>query len=288
MENAATFFITVSLPEQFLMAVFAWLILGRTGKVRFRNIIILGITSAVLFMLIKTFIPGLISVLPQAIVFTALLCVLYRLNLIETIIGSLMTLLIFGAIQGTVINTVLLVSGWSERDFSQNIYLRIASAALYFMIMTLICYAFYKANINIGYLKRKSKDKLYISRTRFLVLQLTFGYLNLFIIYTLFFNNINMPDSILNKALVLLCLLLNIVFTVILIKSVFRMGDVIQKEEELKRKYDGREILQNVNYISSLIDLKEYDEVKKFLESMKGDVSDKLVGNEDCANRIKH
>lgn len=97
-----------------------------------------------------------------------------------------------------------------------------------------------------------------------------------------------MPDSILNKALVLLCLLLNIVFTVILIKSVFRMGDVIQKEEELKRKYDGREILQNVNYISSLIDLKEYDEVKKFLESMKGDVSDKLVGNEDRANRIKH
>ena len=57
------------------------------------------------------------------------------------------------------------------------------------------------------------------------------------------------------------------------------MGDIIKKEEELKRKYDGREIIQNINYICSLIDSKEYNEVKKFLESMKNDVDDKIVSS---------
>jgi len=59
------------------------------------------------------------------------------------------------------------------------------------------------------------------------------------------------------------------------------MGEIIQKEEELKRKYDGREFIQNIDYMKTLIDEKQYDEVKKFLNSMKADIDDKIVSDKD-------
>lgn len=59
------------------------------------------------------------------------------------------------------------------------------------------------------------------------------------------------------------------------------MGEIIQKEEELKRKYDGREFIQNIDYMKTLIDEKQYDEIKKFLNSMKDDIDNKIVSEMD-------
>ncbi len=278
--DSVILFFSISLPEQFLMSSFAWLILGKNEKVKLWKVWCVGVLAAIAFYIIRYLISdSLFCVLPQFVIFTALIYVAYRLDFVETIIGSLVTLVIFGVAQGTIINTIFLITGLSGQEFDAYPYVTIPSAMVYFMVMFLTCYGFYKANINIHYLKQKTKDKLYISRIRFLILQLAFGYLNLFIIYTLFFNNINMSETTINKALVILCLVLNIVFSVILVRSVFKMGDIIKKEEELKRKYDGREIIQNINYICSLIDSKEYNEVKKFLESMKNDVDDKIASS---------
>lgn len=284
--DSVLFFVSVSLPEQLLMAAFAWLILGNFQKVKLFKVFSVGVLGAVLFYIVRWLIPDLLySVLPQLIIFTVLIFIAYKLNFIEAIIGSLITFVVFIVTQSTVLSTIFLITGLTKDDFDSNAYLAIASAMIYFMVMFMLCYVFYKTKINIHYLKENTKDKLYINRIRILVLQLSFGYLNLLIIYTLFFNNINATGFTVNKILIILCLVLNIVYTVIMVKSVFRMGDVIKKEEEMKRKYDGREIIQNINYICSLIDSKEYEEVKKFLESMKDDVDDKIVSDKTSTNR---
>ena len=286
--DSVIFFVSVSLPEQLLMASFAWLLLGKLEKVRLLNVFGVGVVAAVLFYIVKSLTSSsFYSVLPQFVIFTVLICIAYRLNFIETIIGSLVTLVVFGVAQGTIINTMFVIVGLTGQDFDENLYVVVASAMVYLMVMFLMCYVFYKAKINIHYLRQKTKDKLYISRIRFLILQLAFGYLNLFIIYTLFFNNINVSETTINKVLIILCLAFNILFIVVLVKSVFKMGDVIKREEELKRKYDGREIIQNINYICSLIDSKEYEEVKRFLESMKKDVDDKIVSDKNSTNRTE-
>jgi hypothetical protein len=284
--DAVLLFFSVSLPEQLLMAAFAWLMLGEYQKVKLLKVLSVGVLGAVLFYIVRWLIPDLMySVLPQFIIFTVLIFIAYKLNFVEAIIGSLITFVVFIVTQSTVLSTIFLITGLAKEDFNANPYLAIASAMVYFMVMFMMCYVFYKTNINIHCLKGRTKDKLYISRIRILVLQLSFGYLNLLIVYTLFFNNINVTGVTVNKLLIILCLVLNIVFTVIMVKSVFKMGDVVKKEEELKRKYDGREIIQNINYICSLIDSKEYKEVKKFLESMKNDVDDKIVSDKNSTNR---
>ncbi len=59
------------------------------------------------------------------------------------------------------------------------------------------------------------------------------------------------------------------------------MGEIIQKEEELKRKYDGREFIQNIDYMKTLVEEKQYEEIKKFLDSMKADIDNKIVSDND-------
>lgn len=293
MWGSIIYFVAVSLPEQFLMALFAWLILGKHKTAKFHNVIIVGSSAAALFRISQIVIPALLvstervvmqSMLitaVQVIGFLALVFFIYRVNIIESIIGSLVMVVVFTVAQGTTIISLLLLFGWSKEEFDSSQAMTIACALVYFIIMILICYFIYKFDLNIRYLKIKSNDKPYTSRVKFLVLQLSFSYLNLLIIYNLFLNNIAIFETFANKVLTILCFLINIIFTVILVKSVFKMGEIIQKEEELKRKYDGREFIQNIDYMKTLIDEKQYDEVKKFLNSMKADIDDKIVSDKD-------
>jgi len=75
-----------------------------------------------------------------------------------------------------------------EFDSSQTV--TVATALVYFAVMILICYFIYKFDLNIRYLMDRQKDKPYTSRVKFLVLQLSFSCMNLFIVYSLFLNNI--------------------------------------------------------------------------------------------------
>ena len=93
--DSVIFFVSVSLPEQLLMASFAWLLLGKLEKVRLLNVFGVGVVAAVLFYIVKSLASSsFYSVLPQFVIFIVLICIAYRLNFIETIIGSLVTLVV--------------------------------------------------------------------------------------------------------------------------------------------------------------------------------------------------
>jgi len=283
----------VSLPEQFLMALFTWLILGKPKIAKFYNVLVMAVSAAAVFWTSQVFIPNLFGstdriviqniFVPaiQVISFLVLMLLIYRVNIVEAVVGSLVMVIVFTVAQATIAISLMLLFGWTREEFDSSQTVTVATALVYFAVMILICYFIYKFDLNIRYLMDRQKDKPYTSRVKFLVLQLSFSCMNLFIVYSLFLNNITIFETFSNKVLTILCFLVNIIFTVILVKSVFKMGEIIQKEEELKRKYDGREFIQNIDYMKTLVEEKQYEEIKKFLDSMKADIDNKIVSDND-------
>jgi len=66
-----------------------------------------------------------------------------------------------------------------------------------------------------------------------------------------------------------------------LIRSVFKIGETIQKEEEVKRQMDGREFVQNIDYLCALIDEKQYGELKRVLQSIKKDIENGIIKSQN-------
>lgn len=293
MSSSIIYFCVVSLPEQFLMALFTWLILGKPKIAKFYNVLVMAVSAAAVFWTSQVFIPNLfgstdriviqnifVSAI-QVISFLVLMLLIYRVNIVEAVVGSLVMVIVFTVAQATIAISLMLLFGWTREEFDSSQTVTVATALVYFAVMILICYFIYKFDLNIRYLMDRQKDKPYTSRVKFLVLQLSFSCMNLFIVYSLFLNNITIFETFSNKVLTILCFLVNIIFTVILVKSVFKMGEIIQKEEELKRKYDGREFIQNIDYMKTLVEEKQYEEIKKFLDSMKADIDNKIVSDND-------
>lgn len=293
MSSSIIYFCVVSLPEQFLMALFTWLILGKPKIAKFYNVLVMAVSAAAVFWASQVFIPNLFGsteriviqniFVPaiQVISFLVLMLLIYRVNIVEAVVGSLVMVIVFTVAQATIAISLMLLFGWTREEFDSSQTVTVATALVYFAVMILICYFIYKFDLNIRYLMDRQKDKPYTSRVKFLVLQLSFSCMNLFIVYSLFLNNITIFETFSNKVLTILCFLVNIIFTVILVKSVFKMGEIIQKEEELKRKYDGREFIQNIDYMKTLVEEKQYEEIKKFLDSMKADIDNKIVSDND-------
>lgn len=293
MSSSIIYFCVVSLPEQFLMALFTWLILGKPKIAKFYNVLVMAVSAAAVFWASQVFIPNLFGstdriviqniFVPaiQVISFLVLMLLIYRVNIVEAVVGSLVMVIVFTVAQATIAISLMLLFGWTREEFDSSQTVTVATELVYFAVMILICYFIYKFDLNIRYLMDRQKDKPYTSRVKFLVLQLSFSCMNLFIVYSLFLNNITIFETFSNKVLTILCFLVNIIFTVILVKSVFKMGEIIQKEEELKRKYDGREFIQNIDYMKTLVEEKQYEEIKKFLDSMKADIDNKIVSDND-------
>jgi len=57
----------------------------------------------------------------------------------------------------------------------------------------------------------------------------------------------------------------------------FSIGEIIQREEALKRQQDGREIMQNIDYLYTLIENEEYAELKMALKSIESDIDNGIV-----------
>lgn len=276
-------FLAVSVPEQFLMALFAWIILGKSETAKFRNVVFVGISAAILYNLVGfLFYPNyLLVIVPQVLLFAVLIYFGYRLSFIEALLGCLFTIVIFIAIQGSTLNLICLITGVTEKQLLDSMFMRIVFPLPEFILMGAIAYFLYRENINIHYFRKKKLDKSQIGRIRFLILQLTFALFMIAIIYVMFFKNIDVYHTLTDKLLIISSLLVTIIFTALLVKSVFKIGETIQKEEELKRRYDGREIIQNINYMCSLIDAKEYGELRKTLESIKNDIDNGMVNSKE-------
>jgi len=286
METPLVEIIAISVPEQFMMALFAWVILGKKETARFRNVLFVGLFAALFFRILQMLLGSYVyTMIPQVLIFAALIYFLYRVNVLESVVSCLVTMIIFAAIQGAMFNILCLWTGLTEAEFKEeNLYL-LFFAIQYFIVIGAIVYVIYRLDINIRYLGKKNVKKHYVSRIRFLILQLIFAFLQLIIIYTIVVRNIEFLYSQENLLLVILAVIITITFTALVVKSVIKMGEHIQREEEQKRQYDGREIIQNINYLYSLVEEKRYDELKSVLESIKDDINSGMIRITNKANK---
>jgi hypothetical protein len=279
-------FLVISVPEQLLMGLFAWVLLGKSERVKLRNVFVVGFIAASVFFLTQAiYLPSISIPLIQALSFAILIYFGYKLSILEAGLGCLVTLVFFTLVQGTTLGIACAFANVSQDEIISFSPIRIFYVYAEFVIISIILLFIYKRNINIYYLKENKLDKSQKSRLGFLVLQLLFAFFILIVIYTMFINNSEVFKFFKDKLLIISSFIITIAFTVLLIRSVFKMGEIIQKEEEVKRRMDGIEMIQNIEYLCSLIDEKQYGELKRVLKSIKNDIETGMIKSEKSANR---
>jgi Na+-transporting methylmalonyl-CoA/oxaloacetate decarboxylase gamma subunit len=179
--------------------------------------------------------------------------------------------------QAAVTNLGLIITNHSfsqiEKDYTLRLLLFIPSC----IIFGLTTFILFKFNIKVLNFKKKNINVYYFSRVRFVVLQLSFTFLVIVFNFKLYWSNKNLFSSFSDKVLIVMNLAFVFSFTTLIVINVFKMGKNIQKEEEQKRKYDSREIFQNIDYLCKLMESKDYNEVNNILISMKSDVNSDIL-----------
>ncbi|NLL06431.1 MAG: hypothetical protein GX270_11760 [Clostridiaceae bacterium] len=279
-------FIALSVPEQFLMALFAWVLLGRKEIVRVRNVFVVGFATAIIFYFAK-YIPYqdiFVSFL-QLLCFAILIYFGYKLSVLEAALGCLVTLVSFTLAQGIMVVLLRVFMNVSQDEIFNNSIIRTVCLISEFLIVIAVLVFMYKKDINIYYLRQTKLDKSQKSRLGVLVLQLAFGLFILILIYTMFIVNNDIFQELKDRVLIVTSFVITIVFTMLLIRSVFKIGQTIQKEEEIKRQMDGREFVQNIDYLCALIDEKQYGELKRVLQGIKKDIETGIIKSEKSTDR---
>ncbi len=279
-------FLVISVPEQFLMALFAWVLLGKKERIQLQNVFLVGVITAVIFFLAQVLLqPDMLVSLVQLLGLAVLIYFGYRLSILETAFGCLITLVFFTLVQGVMVVLARVFTNVSQEEIINGSPIRTFCIIAEFIIISLIVLFMYKKNINIYYLKKNKLDKSQRSRLSFLALQLAFALFTLIVIYYMFIINTEVFKSLLDKVLVVSSFIITIIFTTLLVRSVFKVGEAIQKEEKVKRQMDGRELIQNIDYLCALIDEKQYGELKRVLESIKNDIESGMINLEKGSNR---
>lgn len=283
-------FLAISVPEQFLMAFFVWILLGRRIKDELKKVFIVGISAAGIFRVVQFLFSGdfYLSSLFQLVLFTILILFIYKLKLFESIVCSLITFVVFSTVQSTTVILIRSILGVSEQVFYDEIVLRFAFIVPELFLVSIIIFVLHKKNINFNYLKSKKLDKSQLGKIRFVSLQLAFAFFILLVIYVMLFKKIEYFSSTFDKMLLITSFFITIIFTVIVVKSAFMMNESIQKEEALKRQLDGRELIQNIDYLCSLIDVKEYGELKKVLETIRKDINSGMINVDKGSSKADH
>ncbi|WP_205410171.1 hypothetical protein [Acetivibrio cellulolyticus] len=217
--------------------------------------------------------------------FASLIYFIYKLNIFETALGCLVTLVFFTMVQGTTVGLIRAFTNVSQEEILTSLAIRFKCVVVESIIICIILLFMYKKSVNIYYLKENKLDKSQKSRLGFLVLQLAFALFILLVIYTMFTKNTEVFQSHSDKLLIVSSFIITIIFTALLIKSVFKIGEIIQREEEVKRRMDGREFIQNIDYLCALIDERKYGELKRVLESIKNDIETGMVNEKKGTNR---
>jgi len=276
-------FLTMSIPEEFLLCFFVWTILGKKDTVKFRMVLATTLITAIAFVGFQFFsnwelaLTGILNLL----VFTVIIFFTYKLSAFESIISSLLSMVISTLIQFVVMNVSVLITNNKLNTieglpYKTRLLLFIPTFILYCLLSLII----YKLNIKVLNFKSKKTNAYYLNRIRFIVLQLTFTFIIILFNIRLYWNNKLLFNSFNDKVLVFMNLTLIAVFTILIVISVFRLGKGIQMEEEQKRSFDNREFLQNIDYLSKLMEMKDYLEAEKILEYIKNDISSGMLNNQ--------
>lgn len=273
-------FLGVSIPEQFMMVFFAWIVLGRTKKTGFHKVMFAGIAAAILFQGITFVFDSEVALksIFQAVVLILIIYVFYKPSFIEATLGALLTTVIVGLIQWSVVYIEYFMIGMLYTDLKPNA-LKVLLSIPEYMIIGLVAGFLYTKGVKLFDFEKKKINMYFFNKISYMVLQMIFTFLIILTNYRMFMFEEGKLKTNVDKALLVINFIIIVVFSILIIKSAFKMSEKIQKEEQMKRLLDNKELVQNLEYLCKLMELKEYEEVHVILKSIKEEVDGGLINN---------
>lgn len=272
-------FLTMSIPEEFLLSFFIWTILGKKDTVKFINVIATTIITSIAFASISFICNSntTLTAILNLIILTVTILFLYNLSFFEAIVAALLAFVVLTIIQAVITNIGLIVTNYSFSDIEKDNVLRLMLFIASFIIFSTITLTLFKLNVKVLNFKKKNINIYYLTRVRYVALQLLFTFLIIIFNFRIYWSNKKLFGSFSDKVLIAMSLAFVVIFTIVIVVNVFKMGKNIQKEEEQKRVYDNREVFQNIDYLCKLMESKDYEEVNNILISMKNDVNSDVI-----------
>lgn len=268
-------FLTMSIPEEFLLSFFIWTILGKKDTVKFYNVITVALITSIAFASINFICNSntTLTAILNLIILTVTIFFLYNSSFLEAIVAALLAFIVLTITQAVVTNIGLIVTNYSFNDIERDEFLKRMLFVASFLIFSIITLILFKLNLKVLNFKKKHISIYYLTRVRYVVLQLLFTFLIIIFNFRIYWSNKELFNSFSDKVLIAMNLAFVVIFTVVIVVNVFKMRRDIQKEEEQKRVYDNREVFQNIDYLCRLMEYEDYNEVKNILISMKNDVN---------------
>jgi len=268
-------FLTMSIPEEFLLSFFIWTILGKKDTIKFYNVIAVALITSIAFASINFICNSnaTLTAILNLIILTVTIFFLYNSSFLEAIVAALLAFIVLTITQAVVTNIGLIVTNYSFSDIERDDFLKRMLFVASFLIFSIITLILFKLNLKVLNFKKKHISIYYLTRVRYVVLQLLFTFLIIIFNFKIYWSNKELFNSFSDKVLIAMNLAFVVIFTIVIVVNVFKMRRDIQKEEEQKRVYDNREVFQNIDYLCKLMECEDYNEVKNILISMKNDVN---------------
>ncbi len=272
MNFSMTSFLLISVPEELLMVILAYTLL-RKKEIRISNILLAGIITAISFEFIRILCDNSIfSALCQLIALTIILYFMFQLKGLESLVVSLLTIIIFTTVVGTVVNIGLVLVKHNFNDYLNTFSLKLVLVIPELAIVGLLSYTIYKTKIVKLCFPINDINKYQVRKIRFLVLQMTSTLVILLINYRIFLNYNKVFVSQFDNFLVLSSVLASLFFTSLLIYNALKIFKDIKKEEQLKVQSLSMEFVQNMDYVCTLIKNGDYEEVNSLIAGFKASI----------------
>jgi len=270
-------FLIISLPEEIVLCFFAWSLLSNRHSISYIRIIVAGIMAAMTFDLIS-FLFGnnatLIAIM-QLISLISILYFLYNIRILESMVVSLITLVIASAIIGTIVSTGLIITGYTYVQYDRSNFIKLIFLIPELAVLGTIALILFKTNIIRLNFKSEVLGKKFTTKMRFITLQLTFTFIILLTYFSIFFIYLTHRSRGYDKLLIILSISVSLIFALITIRSTLKLINDIKMHEAYKKELLTAEVIQNLEYLNILLEQKEYAELECVLKKLQQNVGDK-------------
>jgi len=268
--------LTISFPEAIIIILMGLISIGRFGHIRNKSniikILFIAILSSVLSYFIRKVIDNEIeNILISFIVFTLLYIFVLRLTVYESAMASLLSLIVFAVAQTVSIMLMGSITKTNFEDIVMNNLMLFIFVIPERVIEILLIYFSLKYEIKIIDFEKESfkKRDFYIQMFVYIICICTLVPLMMLLAKTVIYNDLDSIIDSTNSLLIRLNIYLTIFVTIVLTIAIKNTSDYYKNKHSL----NTNELKQNLEYISSLLDEKNYDELKDAVDKLSERIS---------------
>ncbi|OPZ94828.1 MAG: hypothetical protein BWY74_00264 [Firmicutes bacterium ADurb.Bin419] len=260
----------ISFPESLLVGILSILTIGKFSFFKDRSnlirIIIFAAISAIASFFVKKKVSSEEALLVYLFLTSLLFIFLLRLKMYESILASIFGVIILLLVEILWFTLVQPFIGSKMEDIYSNVYTLFLLALPARIVEIIMIYLSFKFNIKIIDLDHKNKQKkeYYIQLIVYAISTGTLIFLAFLLTRILVTDNTN-TGSLIDNLLVRINIYITLFVTTILTLAIKNTND----HYKTSNKLNDNEFLQNIEYISNLMDEENITEAKDAIDSLK-------------------